>query len=44
MPNDKKTLKKTETEKPTPKPTPAPAPKTDQGDVSLDDLVSDWTT
>jgi hypothetical protein len=29
-------------EKPTPK--PAPAPKADQGDVSLDDLVSDWTT
>jgi hypothetical protein len=36
------------TEKPTPAPTPAPAPKPatpkiDQGDVSLDDLVSDWT-
>jgi len=29
-------------EKPTPK--PAPALKTDQRDVSLDDLVSDWTT
>jgi len=28
-------------EKPTPK--PAAAPKADQGDVSLDDLVSDWT-
>jgi len=25
------------------KPQPAPAPKADQGDVSLDDLVSDWT-
>jgi hypothetical protein len=25
-----------------PPPKPAPAPKTDQGDVSLDDLVSDW--
>lgn len=29
-------------EKPTPAPKPA-APKVDQGDVSLDDLVSDWT-
>jgi len=28
------------TEKPTPQPA---APKTDQGDLSLDDLVSDWT-
>jgi hypothetical protein len=26
------------------KPTPSPAPKADQGDVSLDDLVSDWTS
>ena len=26
------------------KPTPKPAPKVDQGDVSLDDLVSDWTS
>jgi hypothetical protein len=32
------------TEKPTPAPAPKPAtPKIDQGDVSLDDLVSDWT-
>jgi hypothetical protein len=31
------------TEKPTPPPAPKPAaPKADQGDVSLDDLVSDW--
>jgi hypothetical protein len=32
-------------DKPTPPPTPTapPAPKVDQGDVSLDDLVSDWT-
>ena len=31
-------------EKPTPPPAPKPAaPKADQGDVSLDDLVSDWT-
>jgi hypothetical protein len=33
------------TDKPTPAPAPAPqpaAPKVDQGDVSLDDLVSDW--
>jgi hypothetical protein len=30
-------------EKPTPPPAPKPAaPKADQGDVSLDDLVSDW--
>jgi hypothetical protein len=30
-------------EKPTPPPAPQPAaPKVDQGDVSLDDLVSDW--
>lgn len=26
------------------KPQPKPAPKVDQGDVSLDDLVSDWTS
>jgi len=32
------------TEKPIPAPTPKPATsKIDQGDVSLDDLVSDWT-
>jgi hypothetical protein len=31
-------------EKPVPPPAPKPAaPKADQGDVSLDDLVSDWT-
>ena len=31
-------------DKPTPPPEPKPAaPKVDQGDVSLDDLVSDWT-
>ena len=31
------------TDKPTPPPAPQPAaPKVDQGDVSLDDLVSDW--
>ena len=32
-------------DKPTPPPAPTlpPAPKVDQGDVSLDDLVSDWT-
>jgi hypothetical protein len=31
------------TESPKLPPAPKPAPKIDQGDVSLDDLVSDWT-